>query len=274
MKTKSLLYLFVAFVGSCSTIQSDTPSSCSKIPAEESQNHLIMSTLWYQRSSEMRALCYQAYNWARIVVDQRLLEPPYENLAVILDIDETILDNSPFQAELILRGESYHSDLWYKWTQQASASALPGAVNFCQYLYEKNIEIFYISNRTVREMNPTINNLSELGFPFSDQDHLLLKTSTSSKKIRREKISDSHEIILLMGDNLNDFSSIFEDRSDHNGHLLVDQYAAYFGNRFIVLPNPMYGAWETALTQQEQFQNQADKITQLKKQLTGYQGPE
>ena len=111
MKTIRIFYLFVVIVVSCSTMGSNPPADPLKIPAEQPQDHLIMATLWYQRSAEMRALSYQAFNWARTVVDQRLLQPSHGKKAVILDIDETILDNSPFQAELILQDQSYNQDL-------------------------------------------------------------------------------------------------------------------------------------------------------------------
>jgi 5'-nucleotidase (lipoprotein e(P4) family) len=119
-------------------------------------------------------------------------------------------------------------------------------------------------------MKSTINNLSALGFPYADQDHLLLKDSTGSKETRREKVADQHEIILLMGDNLNDFSSIFEDRSGHDAYRLVDQHADDFGSRFIILPNPIYGAWESAFMQNKQNVTPEEKLTQLKRNLHGY----
>lgn len=236
---------------------------------EDSQDHLIMATLWYQRSAEVRALCYQSFNWARTVVSQALLQPSRKDPAVVLDIDETILDNSPFQAELVLSEQPYSPELWKLWTLQESAAALPGALNFCQYLHQNHVEIFYISNRTTGEMKSTINNLNKLGFPYADQEHVLLKVSTSSKKERREKVAETHEIILLLGDNLNDFSAIFEDRSDHDGHWLVDRHSADFGIRFIILPNPMYGAWATALEQQKQHYGGLNQATWMKKLLVG-----
>lgn len=236
---------------------------------DDPQDHLVMATLWYQRSAEFRALCYQSFNWARTVVNQALLQPSEKEPAVVLDIDETILDNSPFQAELVLREQPYSPEGWIFWTQQESAGALPGALSFCQYLHQNHVEIFYISNRTSGEMKSTINNLNKLGFPYADKDHLLLKAGTSSKKERREKVTESHEIILFLGDNLNDFSAIFEDRSDHDGKRLVDRYAADFGIHFIVLPNPMYGAWASALEQQEQQDSSLDNATRMKKLLVG-----
>ena len=267
---KCIHYTLFVILVSCSTVGSKQPHDPFEKSPDDSQDHLIMATLWYQKSAERRALCYQSFNWAKIIIDQQLLLPSQGKKAVILDIDETILDNRPFQAELILQKQPYHPDLWYQWTRHASAEALPGALGFCQYLYEKNIEIFYVSNRTMNERKSTIKNLSELGFPYADHNHLLLKDSTGSKKARIEKVDDTHEIILMMGDNLNDFSALFEDRSAHDGHLLVDQYAEDFGSRFIILPNPMYGAWEAALNQNEQPLTSGDNVTRLKQKLTGY----
>jgi 5'-nucleotidase (lipoprotein e(P4) family) len=270
MKNNFLLCLLLFTVTSCSTERSNyTTNSVTELKTN-SQDHLTMATLWYQRSGEMRALYYQAFNLARMTVEQHLLLSSNSKQAVVLDIDETVLDNSPFQAEMILQNNAYNADLWYQWTQQALAKSLPGALEFCQYLFEKKIEIFYISNRSVSELESTLKNLTELGFPFSDPEHVILKDRVSSKKFRRQKVTDNFDIILLIGDNLDDFSEIFEDRSDNYGLNIVDQHASDFGDRYIILPNPMYGSWESAISQHLNDTDLSEKQTRWKQLLKGY----
>jgi 5'-nucleotidase (lipoprotein e(P4) family) len=109
------------------------------------------------------------------------------------------------------------------------------------------VTLFYVSNRKTNELDATIKNLDSLGFAFAKPEYFLLKESESSKKARREKISEKYDIVMLVGDNLCDFSEAFESRGDDWGVSLVEQYKNEFGKRYIILPNPMYGDWERAL---------------------------
>lgn len=218
--------------------------SCKKESSSPDAEQMVMATLWFQHSGEARALYYQAYNLAEMRVNQALDTLSADlSLAVIADIDETILDNSPSEGKNILEGERYSTERWRDWTNKRAATGLPGSLEFARFLESKGIELFYISNRSVEEQIATIDNLQKLGYPFADSDHLLLKTSTSGKTPRRNIVAKDHHIILLLGDNLNDFSDIFEDRSNKNGFSAVDNMSEEFGKRFIVLPNPLYGSW-------------------------------
>jgi len=237
---------------------SDTILSAEALAKAEqtsSNEHLVMSVLWYQKSAEMRALYYQAYNIAKLMLNKHIAELDCSaKKAIIVDIDETILNNSPFEANLIETGEQYTPETWKQWTDLAKAEALPGAVEFLNYAASKNVEVFYISNRKINELKSTMKNLKKHNFPYVDKNHIFLKTSrdvacnvSTRKKKRREKVAKEYEILLLIGDDLNDFSEIFANRSDDFGFGMVDKYKDKFGNRFIILPNPMYGAWEKAI---------------------------
>ena len=213
----------------------------SSIPVRE---HSVQSVLWIQMSSEYKAQCYQAFNLARLSLDNFLdkygqSEKP---LAIITDVDETILDNSPFNAKMIELDVEYSKDLWFDWGKKEEADPIPGALEFFNYAKSQNVEIFYISNRDVKQKNETIANLEKLGFPNLNDSHLLLKDTTSKKQPRRDIVLSSHNVLLYIGDNLSDFSSLFDglDRST-----FVDSVKSKFGFEFIVLPNPMYGDWET-----------------------------
>lgn len=215
--------------------------------------HLILSTNWFVRSAEMRACFYQAYNLARLRLDNSLKQPSDETMkkAVIVDVDETVLDNTPFEIKCIETGKGYSSEAWIKWTGLGKAKALPGALEFLTYAKSKGVEVFYVSNRKIAERSSTLKNLDSLGFPYADTTHMLFRTKESSKEERRKSIAANYEIVLMVGDNLTDFDMIFEKRGDDLGFSLVEQNKSKFGDKFIILPNPMYGDWEMALYPKE-----------------------
>ncbi|MEW5845193.1 MAG: 5'-nucleotidase, lipoprotein e(P4) family [Bacteroidota bacterium] len=208
------------------------------------QDYLIYATIWYQNSPEMKALYYQGFNIAGERLKQFSKVKTTKPKAVVVDIDETMLNNSPFQAQEIIDNKEFSGDFWNEWSQLAKAEATPGAVEFSKLCDSLGVALFYISNRKVNEFEATLRNLDSLGFAFAKPEFLILRDNESSKKARREKIMERYEIVLLIGDNLNDFSEIFEDRSNSWGNPTVEQFKKEFGYRYIILPNPMYGDWE------------------------------
>lgn len=221
-------------------------SSCKTNSEKESfnQDHLIYATIWYHNSPEMKALYYQGFNIAGERLKQIIKTKTAKPKAVVVDIDETMLNNSPFQAQEIIDNKEFSSEYWNEWSQLARAEATPGAVEFSKLCDSLGIPIFYISNRKVNEFDATLRNLDSLGFAYAKPEFIMLRENESSKKARREKVMENYEIVLLIGDNLNDFSEVFEDRSNNWGIPTVEEFKKEFGNRFIILPNPMYGAWE------------------------------
>jgi len=237
MRTKTLLLgaLTILLLISCGT----------KTEKENlNQDHLIYATIWYQNSPEMKALYYQGFNIAGERLKQFSKTKTAKPKAVVVDIDETMLNNAPFQAQEIIDNKEFSSEFWNEWSQLARAEATPGAVEFSKLCDSLGIALFYISNRKVNEFDATLRNLDSLGFAYAKPEFLILRENESSKKARRDKISENYEIVLLVGDNLNDFSEVFEDRSESWGTPTVEKFKKEFGNRFIVLPNPMYGDWE------------------------------
>ena len=263
MKKSTFLFLGIAII----------LNACQQNSFEESksQDHLIMSTLWYQKSGEMKAIYYQCFNWAKLRVDMTLAESNTETkMAVVVDIDETMLDNSPFETNCISTGKGYSKETWRNWTSQINAKALPGAVEFSKYAESKGIEVFYISNRSVDEFEVTLKNLQKENFAFADSSHLLLESNTSSKKPRRDIVRENYEIILLIGDNLIDFSELFEDRSTNYGFDIVEENSEKFGKLFIVLPNPMYGNWEKEVFDNKKGLSNKEKYHLRKSNLIAY----
>ncbi len=213
----------------------------------ENQQHQLAGTLWVQKAAENRALYYQAFNIARHRLDIDLrYHKSKKPRAIIVDIDETILNNSPYQAENIMGKKSYTSASWFNWIKKSSAKTTAGSLEFLRYVAKKGVEIFYISNRKVRGFHKTYQNLKKEGFPVKKKN-LLLKTTTSHKSARRSKVLIDYRVVLLMGDNLGDFSDAFNKKSIGERFAKTDLLKSEFGKKFIMLPNPMYGEWLNAI---------------------------
>lgn len=232
-------------------------------------DYMLMAVLWYQTSAEMRALCYQAFNTARVSLDDAIAtHKGTKKMAVVVDIDETMVDNSPYEAQNVL-GNFGYPERWGEWIDKASAAAIPGAVEFMKYAVSKGVDVFYISNRKIAEKDATIKNMRALGFPLIDDEHLLLRDKTSSKNERRDKVAATHDIVLLIGDNMNDFSGDFENKSVIDRFNTTDNNKSEFGKHFIVLPNPMYGDWEGAVLKYNFKQTNEQKDSVRKENLKG-----
>ncbi len=204
------------------------------------------ATAWF-RGGEAAALYRQGFAVARQQLDLVLAQPaPTKPLAIITDIDETVLDNSPYQVWLIQNRETYSLKTWKKWTALASAEPLPGARDFLNYASSRGVKVFYVTNRDQDEGDATVRNLQATGFPNANHAHLLCKRTSKNKDDRREEIAKSHTVCLLLGDNLSDFSSAFDSAVLEPRAATVTNHAARFGSNWIVFPNPMYGDWEKA----------------------------
>lgn len=225
-------------------------NSCNEqLQKEEVSNNdgLLMATLYMQQAAEYQSLCLQAYEIGKIRLDN--LVESYngdKKPAIVVDIDETVLDNSPFTARSIIENTDYPK-YWDEWCNKSEAKPIAGALDFLNYAAEKGVETFYISNRKIHLTEATLKNLQKYDFPFADSSHLLLRTTTSNKEPRRNQVRETHEILLFFGDNLGDFSPVFDDKATKQRHAMVQQMKNEFGKKFIVLPNPTYGAWMNAM---------------------------
>lgn len=236
------------FFSSCVNVKvskGDTVNEANKAPIAV-REYSVQSVMWQQNAAEWRALCYQAFNIAKFRLDEAIktTENQGKKFAIITDIDETVLDNSPYNAKLIQKNEEHTSEEWDRWSALQNARAIPGSQEFLKYANSQGIEIFYVSNRHQREMEWTIRNMVKVGFPFADERHLLLRSESSSKETRFDKVRESHTVLLYLGDNLSDFGEVYRspstDKRNHAADLMEDNW----GKNFIVLPNPMYGDWE------------------------------
>jgi len=252
MKNKILTLIIFTFIGcktkNTSILQVDNFKDTKSTSHNSIREYSVQSVLWQQNSAEYQALCHQAFNSAKLCLRNTVKDDLNSNKpnAIVVDIDETLLDNSPYNANLIQVDEGYSKATWLKWGKLKKAKAVPGSLNFLNFAKSKNLRIFYLSNRYNSQISETMENLSSLGFPDIIEENFLLREDTSSKELRRKKISETYNIVLLIGDNLSDFSDDFHKESSINRNLATESVKLKFGCEFIILPNPMYGDWETS----------------------------
>lgn len=222
------------------------------------------AVIWQQTAAEYTALCIQAFNQAKSNVNHFAKNSAGSSGIVVMDLDETVLDNSPYNGYLIKNNKNFEKATWAEWVKKASAKAVPGAVDFIRHAESQGITVYYISNRSVEHIEPTLQNLQNLGV-ITDPEHVLLKDLTSNKSERRRYVSSLQDVFLYIGDNLADFDDQFELELSHlQRKEMVENFQEMFGVRYIILPNPMYGAWEKALNMQDPLINEGGANNPLK----------
>lgn len=265
--TSCLLLVSLLVLASCTpkTELAKTTTVTSSAVSSFPQHDNLNAVLWVQTAAEYVGLTRQAYTTAQLALDEALEDPTwtasteqmqlgdFENLppAVILDVDETVLDNSAFQARLIQTGQSYSSAGWAAWTAEEAAPAVAGALSYCKEAAARGITVFYVTNRKAPEEAATRNNLKKLGFPLAEQTDVIItrgerpEWASSDKTPRREHVAKRYRILQLVGDNLGDF--LEADGTPQERVAAANRYSDYWGMRWILLPNPTYGNWEGAL---------------------------
>ena len=251
MRTKiALLSIGLIALTACKTTSSVSDSNSPSTPNTPNGGfgNGEQAVLWQQTAAEYNALCHQAFNAAVKQVNYfqdfgSSDKPPI----IVMDIDETILDNSPYNGYLTLNNKEYSEESWKKWTSLAQAEAVPGAIQFIEHANAAGIPIYYISNRSDADLQVTIQNMIDLGIPVNE-DNFYLKQEGFTKATIRDGLSRQFEIILSIGDNLADFEEVYERQLSLNERKsLADGMSNQFGNRYIILPNVMYGGWRDAL---------------------------
>jgi acid phosphatase len=233
--------------------------------AEDSvpQNDQLNAALYMQQAVEYKATTLGIYALARIRLDQALadttwtaltdMEPAnYKDLppAIILDCDETLLDNSPYQVSLIQRATGFKPKEWDAYVKDKITRAIPGAVEFTQYAVSKGVKVFYVTNRNKEQKQATVENMKALGFPMGDNVDTLLAEGEqpdwkSAKGIRMKSIAASYRVMLLMGDNLGDFTDAYRGTPAER-QKVFESNMIHWGKDWIALPNAEYGSWESA----------------------------
>lgn len=198
--------------GSNTTKTQETKASSTKnqvtmtYDQQRSQEN-TMSVLWYQKAAETKALYLQGYNVATDRLKEILQTPSDKPYSIVLDLDETVLDNSPYQVQNVKDGTAFNPKDWDVWVKKAAAKAVPGAKDFLQYADQNGVQIYYISDRTTSQVDDTIKNLEKEGIPVQGRDHLMfLEDGVKSKEGRRQAVQEKTNLVLLFGDNLVDFA--------------------------------------------------------------------
>ena len=222
----------------------------------------MLSVLYVQTSTEFAANNIQTFNNASKALDMALQDKTWtaaleqknnfssKKPAIIVDVDETVLDNSSFQSRTILSGLSYPNG-WAKWVNESNASAVEGVYEFLHYANDSDVKIFYVTNRLESFREPTIKNLKRLGLPFDDNKNTLLMRvdeNVRDKTERRRSIADDYRIVLLVGDQLTDFISTKEAYVFHSDRKkLAKKYSDMWGSKWFMITNPTYGRWELSI---------------------------
>ncbi|MCD9007315.1 acid phosphatase [Luteimonas sp. XNQY3] len=244
-------------------------ASAAQAPAATDPSDNLNAVLWIQRSEEYRANSLSIFraaadhldaalaetNWDALVPEERELIGDATALppAVIMDIDETVLDNSPYQARLIQNGLEYDEVTWAQWVAEKKARPVPGVLEFARAAEAKGVTILYLSNRAQHLQDATLENLRAEGLPVQDESVFLglgtfvegCEQHGSEKTCRRRLAGRDYRVLMQFGDQLGDFVDILANTPEARGELL-DTYGDWFGERWWMLANPSYGGWEPA----------------------------
>ncbi|RIY33327.1 5'-nucleotidase, lipoprotein e(P4) family [Psittacicella gerlachiana] len=245
----TLFATLVLSLSACSNLNSTQKvETTSLTDGQLAGQQLVSAVAWVQNSGEYRALAYQAFNFATISY-QNAPVVKGKGKAVIVDLDETMIDNSDYQGGVVKSGVPFNNTTWGKWEQAGNPKAIPGAVAFAQYVAKNGGTMFYISNRQEANLAHTIETLKALGFPGVSSETVLLQSQggTSSKDPRFDKVNAKYNVVLYIGDNLTDYPQVSNLTTTQARNAWVEQNANKFGIKYVILPNPMYGNWVSAL---------------------------
>jgi 5'-nucleotidase (lipoprotein e(P4) family) len=221
-------------------------------PCSTAENPLNWAVAWKQTAAEFHALCYQAFNIATLQLDRALAgqSDGDKPLAVITDMDDTILHANDYWALLIERHRDFFDDgMWDEWIPKNRVTAVPGALEFCHYCVARDVAVFYVTNRDQGSDTRAYarGHLRHLGFPLPVEERLIVFSDTSDKSAAREAIAARYRVPFLIGDNLNDYKRDYYVADVAERLNVMERDREDYGHRFIVLPNPTDGHWVRAI---------------------------
>jgi 5'-nucleotidase (lipoprotein e(P4) family) len=246
------------------------PQAAVPVSAGPAADDNLNAVAWTQNASEHDFIYMQTYRnaqekllkaksdptWDALPKDDRAAHASLKGLkpAVILDIDETVLDNSPYQARLIRSGGEFNEADWAAWCKEAIARPMPGALAFTKFAAAHGISVIYISNRAKDLDDATLANLRAAGFPVAGKDSFLglgtfvegCEQVGSEKGCRRQRVAKDYRVLMQFGDQIGDFANVLGNTAEGREKAMAP-YTGWIGERWFVLPNPTYGAWESAL---------------------------
>jgi 5'-nucleotidase (lipoprotein e(P4) family) len=253
-------------------------------------NDMLLATLWMQRSVEYKANALSVYALAKIRLDEALADKnwtaapieqkgAYQALppAVILDLDETVLDNSLYEVWLMKNDHSFSAQSWNAFVATQTSLPIPGAVEFAKYADSKGVKVFYITNRGVEVEADTRQNMDRYGFPMGGNvDTFLMQGEkpdwASAKGTRRTVITTGYRVLLNIGDNFGDFDDSY--RSSENDRLKAfEANRERWGREWLMLPNPSYGSFESAIFGHDLKTSREEQRKAKNDVLEGWPGP-
>lgn len=243
---------------------------------EQLAHEQLDGALWMQSSAEFSALAQQTFACAAEKLSLGLRDPmwtasleqfatgDYEKLppAVIVNLDETVLNNSPYQARIILEYGQHNPSRFVAWCNEAKCPAIPGAQNFLQAAKKQGIAIIYISPRPEQTRDGTLRNLQRLDYPYDAKDQLILGGGWPNHN-KREQVAADHRILLIVSDHLGDFLHRTEQGAAVRREM-ANRHATYWGLKWFLLPNPMYGHWEYSF---QNYDYNLDRPTRIRNKL-------
>lgn len=215
-------------------------------------NSLLWAVAWKQSAAEYFALCHQAYNLAKMRVDHALQNRKAGDkpLAVITDLDNTSIHARSYWGYLINQGMEFFDDAtWDEWLPKNLVTAAPGAKDFFDYCKVNDVEVFYVTTRDQgdRTYEYAMLQLEYLAFPFADDEHLYVFQDSSDKSPARDEIKAAFDVVVMLGDNLNDYQRDYYVKDVDERMALMERDRDHWGREFIVLPNPTDGHWVRAI---------------------------
>ena len=270
----------------------DAPAPSTGSPAyDPATNPKITATLYAQSAAEHHASTRAIYAAAKAQLPTALDDPSWtaaleqgensegKRAAIILDVDDTVLDNSPYQVQSIEQ-DLHHPEGWAAWCELAAAKPVAGALEFTTFAAKLEVTVFYVTNRDSTLEACTRANLVSAGFPVSEEvDAVLTKHErpewTGDKSSRRQHVAEDFRIVMLFGDQLGDFTSedAAKGQTPAERDALVETHRDRWGSQWFVLPNPLYGAWDSVTYEPDHSQPERAKTSKRLQSMHGPQYP-
>lgn len=214
---------------------------------------LVYALAWKQTAAEYQALYYQGFNIARMQVQAALErhQPGDKPLAVVTDVDDTVLHSLTYWGHLVQRNMDFFDDaIWDRWVESNRVTATPGALEFLAFCAANNVAVFYVTSRDQGEntLELALANLRSVGFPFVDEEHVTVLRDSSNKEPRQDALMAQYNVLTFLGDNLNDFRRKYYIRSDVDARIAsMSEDRDKFGREYVIFPNPTDGQWLAAI---------------------------
>ena len=271
-KRRSILGALLAG-GASLPLYANNPTSRDYVNTDAESNSLLWAVAWKETSAEYGALCHQAFNLARLKVDQELNRKSKSKkpLAIITDMDNTIIHATSYWGHIINQNKEFFDDsIWDEWVPKNLIKAIPVSKRFFDYCYDNDVEVFYVTNRDqgAKTFDYALSQLNYLDLPFADKEHLTVYRESSNKMPTKNQINQSHKLILMLGDNLNDYKRDYYIKNVSQRYEVMERDKDEYGDKFILIPNPTDGHWVRAMFGTSEPEPSQENLMLLKEYAT------